>query len=362
MGKARGFDGHRLRDGVDPEVKLNAEGIVRRWGYPSEHHEVKTEDGYLLTVFRIPHGINGTRPGARRPTVFLQHGLLCSSSNWITNLPNESLAFVLADAGFDVWMGNMRGNTYSRRHVKLLPDAPAFWAFSWDEMAKYDLPAMIDYVVKLTKQPKIFYVGHSQGTLTMFAGSSRSAALASRIRHLFALGPVATVGHLKSVPILIMSKFQNLIEDFMWIFGVKEFLPSDMVFNWLARGICSWDTRIFCTDLLFVLSGYDPQQLNSTRLPVYFSHTPAGTSVQNMAHFAQMVRSNKFQMYDYGSRFANRKHYNQSSPPLYDISAVKVPTSLYWGGKDLMADPRDVKEQIVDKMPAVTDSTFIEAW
>ena len=63
------------------------------------------------------------------PVIFLQHGLLCSSTNWLTNLRTESFAYLLADKGFDVWMGNVRGNDYSRRHVSLSPDELKFWKF-----------------------------------------------------------------------------------------------------------------------------------------------------------------------------------------------------------------------------------------
>lgn len=31
-------------------------------------------------------------------------------------------------------------------------------------MAKYDLPATIDFILKKTGQEKLHYVGHSQGT------------------------------------------------------------------------------------------------------------------------------------------------------------------------------------------------------
>ena len=109
--------------------------IILYHGYPAEEYTVQTEDGYLLYIQRIPSGrmedscdIHGCPP---KEVVFLQHGLLCSASNWITNLPNESFAFLLADAGFDVWMGNVRGNTYGLRHIKYKTNSNKFWDFRY---------------------------------------------------------------------------------------------------------------------------------------------------------------------------------------------------------------------------------------
>jgi len=67
--------------------------------------------------------------------------------------------------GFDVWLGNSRGNKYSRMHTTLNPDKDAeYWNFSWQEMMEYDLPTFIDFVLKHTGKKNTVYIGHSQGT------------------------------------------------------------------------------------------------------------------------------------------------------------------------------------------------------
>nr|XP_002739797.1 PREDICTED: lysosomal acid lipase/cholesteryl ester hydrolase-like [Saccoglossus kowalevskii] len=329
----------------DPEENMNASQLITSKGYPCEEHTVQTEDGFLLGLQRIPYGKKNASTTNPRPVVFLQHGLLCSSTNWLTNLENESFAYILADAGFDVWLGNVRGNTYSRSHVSLNPNQDEFWEWSFDQMALYDLPAMVNYALKVSMQPQLYYIGHSQGTLMAFAQLPRNKELAKKIKTFFALGPVTTVGHVES-PIKYLADLVPELQLLFKIFGVRDFLPNNEIINWLADHVCEKRYQIYCENILFIISGWDPQQLNQTRLPVYFHHVPAGTSVRNVIHFAQMIKSQKFQMYDYGSAAENLKYYNQSTAPLYYPENLTTPTALYWGGQDWLADPKDVQSLI----------------
>ena len=119
-------------------------------GFAFEQHQVITEDFYELTVYRIPGLTGDTSTG--KPPVFMQHGVFDSAYAWIVNYADVSPAFVAAKAGYDVWLGNSRGNTYSRANTKLDPDKDAkeFWAFDWEQMGQYDLPAVFDYLLDQT--------------------------------------------------------------------------------------------------------------------------------------------------------------------------------------------------------------------
>ncbi|XP_006011161.1 gastric triacylglycerol lipase isoform X2 [Latimeria chalumnae] len=276
---------------VDPEVFMNVSQLITYKGYPSEEYEVVTEDGYILSINRIPHGVKNTGKKGPLPVVFLQHGLLAAGSNWVTNLANNSLGFILADAGFDVWLGNSRGNTWSRKHKTLDPKQNEFWAFSYDEMAKKDLPAVINFILNKTREEQLYYVGHSQGTTIAFIAFSSMPQLAKRIKMFFGLAPVATVAFSVSP----MAKLGEL-----------------------------------------------PEFLIKSRVPVYTTHCPAGTSVQDILHWTQAIKTGKFKAFDWGCKTENLAHYNQTTPPLYHVKDMTVPTALWSGGNDWLADPKDV--------------------
>ncbi|XP_043109643.1 gastric triacylglycerol lipase isoform X1 [Puntigrus tetrazona] len=346
------------KTGLDPEVNMNISEIIRHWGYPAEEFEVVTEDGYILSINRIPHGVKNKDGQEAKPVVFLQHGLLAAGSNWVTNLPNTSLGFLLADAGFDVWIGNSRGNTWSRKHINLDPKQKEYWEFSHDELAKKDLPAVINFITNTTGQEKLFYVGHSQGTTIAFIAFSTMPELASKIKMFFALAPVATVGLTKSP----MTKLSVIPEFLIWdLFGRKDFFPQNELIKFFATEFCSRKPlSVLCGNVFFLLCGFDEKNLNMSRTPVYTTHCPAGTSVQNMVHWAQAVKSSKLTAYDYG-KAGNMAHYNQSTPPLYNVRDMTVPTALWSGGQDTLADPQDVA-LLLTQIPKLVYHRDIKHW
>lgn len=116
---------------MDPDERRDAIEIIESRGFKGETHHITTRDGYILAIHRI---VNPLIPNSNKP-VLLQHGLIASSTDFIINSPGDglteplenaaegkNLGFVLSRLGYDVWLGNCRGNTYSRNHTSLNAD------------------------------------------------------------------------------------------------------------------------------------------------------------------------------------------------------------------------------------------------
>ncbi|KFP92062.1 Lysosomal acid lipase/cholesteryl ester hydrolase, partial [Apaloderma vittatum] len=324
--------------------------IIRYHGYPSEEYEVTTEDGYILAVFRIPAGRNYQNTG-KKPAVLLHHGTLADSIHWITNLPNNSLGFILADAGYDVWMGNTRGNTWSLKHKTLKPCQKEFWQFSFSEIGKYDIPAELYFIMNKTGQKDVYYVGHSEASTAGLIAFSTYPELAQRVKVFFALGPVATITHATSPLVAFASLPQPLIRLLLGCKGVLEqnkLLKKPLI--WFCRHLGK-----VCGSGISYITGDRIQSLNMSRIDIYVAHYPAGTSVKNVIHWHQLLRADRFQAYDYGSK-ENMKRYNQSTPPAYKIEKISTPIAVWSGGLDKFADPKDMAKLL----PRITNLIYHE--
>ncbi|XP_022830192.1 lipase 3-like [Spodoptera litura] len=338
----------RYSDDIFEDANLDVPALIRKYRYPVEIHTVITEDGYILEMHRIPHGRDANNvPNQKKPVVFVMHGLLCSSADFVLMGPGSGLGYILAEEGFDVWMGNARGNYYSRRHVTLNPDAilsTAFWKFSYDEIGNKDLPAMIDYVLEATGEKRLHYVGHSQGTTSFFVMGAMRPEYNDKIISMHALAPVAYMAHNRNLLLNAIAPFSNNIESIAYLVGIGEFMPHTIIFTWAGEAMCR-DEVVFqpiCSNILFLIGGWNENQHNATMMPVIFGHTPAGSSVRQLAHYGQGIADKGFRRYDYGSALANYREYKVFKPPSYDLSKVTTPVFLHYSDSDPLAHVQDV--------------------
>jgi lysosomal acid lipase/cholesteryl ester hydrolase len=91
--------------------------------------------------------------------------------------------------GFDVWLGNNRGNKYSKKSIHHSPNSQKFWDYCLDDFAWHDIPDTIQYIIDATKAANISYIGFSQGTAQAFAALSIHPQLNEKVNVFIALAP-----------------------------------------------------------------------------------------------------------------------------------------------------------------------------
>lgn len=65
--------------------------------------------------------------------------------------------------------------------------------YRWEELGQYDLPNSIDYVLNVTGQKKVSYVGYSLGCAIFYVGANLRPELNDKIEVMIGLAPTSTV-------------------------------------------------------------------------------------------------------------------------------------------------------------------------
>lgn len=230
---------------------------------------MQTKDGYVLTLHRIPivkQISNNETYILRRPVVFLLAGIYASADAWLLNGPENSLPYLFSRNGFDVWLGNNRGNVYSRHNVFYNSSEREFWNFSWHEMSIYDMPAMIDFIRSYTGEQKMHFIGISQGGTIFLVLNSVLPQYNNAFKTATLLAPVAYVsdthGSLAKIfgPLLGTRNYVSKILE-----GVEMVSTNKYVKQLLSMACLENEKPLVCASRLWPAAGYDTQLLNKVK-------------------------------------------------------------------------------------------------
>ncbi|XP_058118743.1 lipase 1-like [Anopheles ziemanni] len=271
----------------ESDGQLSTVALVKKYGYRVRQYAVTTNDGYQLMVHRMQRK-RGTDP--QLLPVLIVHGLLGSSADWVLIGPENGLGYLLANAGYDVWLANTRGNRYSRRHLTLAPEEPEFWNFSWHEKGTHDLPAMIDFILnepttKARSVQQIYYIGYSEGGSVYYVLTSSLPQYNAKIRLAHTLAPAVLLNDMRSPLVLSLSE------------NAASLLPVKAVQAMLG-------------------------------------HFPSGAALKEVEHYNQIIVTGIFRP------FMEENNENFSEP--YNLSASTAPVYIYYGINDWVVHPRNV--------------------
>jgi len=229
--------------------------------------------------------------------------------------------FNLAREGYDIFVGNNRGNLYTHSNDKIdaKTDPAAFHDYSFDKLGKYDLPVQIDLALKTSGQEKLTYIGHSQGTSQMFwALANDQDHYLSRVNAFVALAPVANMAHVDlavkaSTLMLGTARYIAEHDNFYSLFNPEEMDLS-------ALGKSGQVLLNFVNFFGGIFLGHDPD--------------PKESSTKMVWHYGQIIKNDGvFAEYSSDDSVPGKKI------PLENIT--KMPIWLFCGTKDPVATYED---------------------
>ncbi|KAK2795196.1 cholesterol esterase [Onygenales sp. PD_12] len=333
------------------------------WGYEAEEHVVQTGDGYLLGLHRLPYKkgqkgqlhlrANAGEGTPKKPVVYLHHGLLMNSEVWVCMTEEERcLPFQLVEQGYDVWFGNNRGNKYSKKSALYTPSSTAFWNFSMDQFAFHDIPDSIEYILSVTSQPTLSYIGFSQGTAQAFATLSIHPALNHKVNLFIALAPAMSPAGLSNG---VVDALMKASPDVLFLaFGRRSILSSTPM--WQTILYPPIFVRIIDRALCFLFNWTGKNITTEQKLAAY-PHLYSFTSTKSVVHWFQIIRNKSFQMYDdnAGPSVSINNNSRYYKPAKFPTKNIKTPIVLFYGRKDSLVDI----DVMLEELPSHTVATSI---
>ena len=320
-----------------------------------EEATVVTKDRYVNSIWILSSNDPLNRNGK---SVILQHGLLDGAWTWLI-LGQDSLAKKLCEEGYRVYLPYIRGTQFSRSHLDYDSSLNSdYWDFSFDQIAEYDIPAIINYIKERDQVEQVYYIGHSQGTLTYFLSYMDDPEFMEKnVKKFVALG---TVPNVNNAPHFLIKLFQK--SKILNILPFKNFLALPKEIGQVIVPLCTSKAKALCVSILSICFGglHDTGRIDYDRLAkTIFLNEPGGTSLQNMKHWIQIYTAKRMQKYDYGSKSENKKHYGTEFPPVYDFSKFhkySIPSLMTTSDTDPFANPQDTFDfvETIDNKNIVT--------
>ncbi|CAH0554394.1 unnamed protein product [Brassicogethes aeneus] len=309
--------------------------IMRRNSDSIETYEVSTEDGYILTLHRLPQ----VKP---KGVIVLLHPITTDGIVFLLEGPT-SPAIRFHNEGYDVWIPNHRGTPYSQKHIN--DDIRNYWNFGFHEIGIYDYSAIIQFIGEKTGRNDLVVIGHSMSSTSSLVYASLKPKEAEKYVKVFVLmSPTAYFQNLET-PVQMVCPFNDVVENFLNKFQFHSLLTQEGYETSLIKFFATHPMKhlfIYFTDFLFGFTmDYEPAIFNNL-----LSNFPKSSSMKAFYHYAQICKGDGlFRMYDY-KRTKNVQFYGSSVPPEYPVSNITVPIHLIASKADTCST---VKKEIIER-------------
>lgn len=383
------FKDYAMIDESNEEISSStSQKIIRRSGFYYEDYYSVSDDGYATELIRIVNPL-ADRSKLKQPPVMLHHGGNVDPTMYIwasaiqhhpepwprtakdgmMTSSNRSMAFMLSNNGYDVFLVGTRGVYGSRGHIRFnskvnhyndnpmhshadiveydltQPTREAFkyWNYTFDDIIAHEAPRQIDKVLEITGAEKVTYVVLSLSTQWSLALLSTNEVYAAKIHQYICMVPIIN-NHGANKMIKAAHELLRWLPDEVGHTLFQGFLLSQHMRDSILKLARDKRTRYtVIKGLMSLLLGSGAQYTTFLEGPV-IGHFLQPVGFKQLKHYAQQVIRGRLQKFDYGP-MTNMRLYSAPHPPMYDISKFGIKNWMLVSGEtDMLATRASVKQ------------------